>query len=50
MSQAYPTIDDWEMFSPAFEQFADVVTQLRSDASRQLEHGQVEQLLEKEGR
>jgi hypothetical protein len=50
MSQAYPTIDDWEMFSPAFEQFSDVVTQLRSDESRQLEHGQVEQLLEKEGR
>jgi hypothetical protein len=50
MSQAYTTLDDWEMFSPAFEPFADVVTQLRSDESRQLEHGQVEQLLEKEGR
>ena len=39
MSQAYTTIDDWEMFSHAFEQFAHVVTQLRSDESRQLEHG-----------
>lgn len=50
MSQAYTTIDDWEMFFHAFEQFSDVVTQLRSDESRQLEHGQVEQLLEQEGR
>lgn len=50
MSQAYTTIDEWEMFSHAFEQFSDVVTQLRSDASRQLEHGQVEQFLDTEGR
>jgi hypothetical protein len=50
MSQAYTTIDEWEMFSPAFEQFSDVVTQLRSEESRQLGHGQVEQFLEQEGR
>jgi hypothetical protein len=50
MFQAYTTIDDWEMFSHAFEQFCDVVTQLHSDESRQLEYGQVEQLLEQEGR
>lgn len=50
MSQAYTTIDDWEMFSNAFEQFADIVTHLRSEASHHLEHGQVEQLLEQEGR
>jgi hypothetical protein len=50
MSQAYTTSDEGEMFSPAFEQFSDVVTQLRSEESRQLGHGQVEQFLEKEGR
>lgn len=50
MSQAYTTIDEWEEFSGAFEQFTDVVTQLRSDQSQHLDHGQVEQLLETEGR
>jgi hypothetical protein len=50
MSQAYTTIDEWEEFSGAFEQFTDVVTQLRSAQSQHLDHGQVEQLLETEGR
>lgn len=50
MSQAYTTSDAWDMFSHAFEQFSDMITQLRADASRQLEHGQVEQFLDTEGR
>jgi hypothetical protein len=50
MSQAYSTIDAWEEFSGAFQQFTNVVTQLRSEAAQHLEHGHVEQLLETEGR
>jgi hypothetical protein len=45
MSQAYTTIDDWKMFSGAFEKFSDIVTSLHSPQSQQLDHGQIEQLL-----
>jgi hypothetical protein len=50
MSQAYTTIDEWEEFSGAFAQFRDVVEPLRAEASQHLEHGDVEQFLEIEGR
>jgi hypothetical protein len=50
MSQAYTTVDEWEVFSCAFEQFTHVVTSLRSPESQQLEHGDVEQFIESEGR
>jgi hypothetical protein len=50
MSQAYTTCDEWEEFSGAFEQFTAVVSYLRSDLSQQLDHGQVEQYLETQGR
>jgi hypothetical protein len=50
MSQVYTTIDEWEAFSCAFEQFTAVVTHLRSPQAQQLDHGQVEQFLETEGR
>jgi hypothetical protein len=50
MSQAYTTFDEWEEFSGAFEQFTAVVSHLRSDLSQQLDHGQVEQYLETQGR
>jgi hypothetical protein len=50
MSQAYTTIDDWKMFSGAFEKFSDIVTSLHSPQSQQLDHGQIEQLLDTEGR
>ena len=50
MSQVYMTSDAWEEFSYAFEQFTAVVTHLRSPEAQQLDHGQVEQFLETEGR
>lgn len=50
MSQAYTTIDEWKMFSGAFEKFSDIVTSLHSPQSQQLDHGQIEQFLDIEGR
>jgi hypothetical protein len=50
MSQAYTTIDDWKMFSDAFAKFSDMVTALHSPQSQQLDHGQIEQFLDLEGR
>jgi hypothetical protein len=50
MSQVYRTSDEWEEYSYAFEQFTAVVTHLRSPETQQLDHGQVEQFLETEGR
>jgi hypothetical protein len=50
MSQAYTTRDEWEEFSCAFEQLTHVVTHLRAEQSQQLDHGHIEQFLEKAGR
>lgn len=50
MSQVYTTSDEWEEFSGAFEQFTAMVTHVRSHEAQQLDHGQVEQFLETEGR
>jgi hypothetical protein len=50
MSQAYTTFDEWEEFSGAFEPFTAVVSHVRSDLSQHLDHGQVEQYLETQGR
>jgi hypothetical protein len=51
MSQAYTTIDEeWNAFSGAFEQFSEMVTSLHSSQAQQVDHGQIEQFLETEGR
>ena len=50
MSQVYTTSDEWAEFSGAFEQFTAMVTHVRSHEAQQLDHGQVEQFLETEGR
>ena len=50
MSQAYTTIDEWKEFASAFEKFSDIVTSLRGPQSEQLDHAQIEQLLDVEGR
>jgi len=50
MFQAYTTIEEWKEFSFAFEQFRDVVTHLCSESSQQLDHGEIEEFLETEGR
>ena len=50
MSQSYTTIDEWEAFSHAFEQFYNLVEHLCSEESQQLDHGAVERFLETEGR
>ena len=50
MSQAYTTHDEWEEFSGAFEQFSAVVAHLRSEQAQPLDHGHIEQFLEKAGR
>jgi hypothetical protein len=51
MSQAYTTIDEeWNEFSGAFEKFSDMVTLLHSSQAQQVDHGQIEQFLETEGR
>jgi hypothetical protein len=50
MSQAYTTVDDWKMFSDAFEKFSEMVTSLRSSQSQPSDHGQIEQFLDIEGR
>jgi len=50
MSQAYTTVEDWKMFSDAFEKFSEMVTSLRSSQSQQSDHGQIEQFLDIEGR
>jgi hypothetical protein len=50
MSQVYTTSDEWEEFSGAFEQCTAMVTHGRSHAAQHLDHGQVEQFLETEGR
>lgn len=49
MSQAYTTTGEWEEFYAAFEQFTNVVNQLRSHDTEQLDHGEVERFIEKEG-
>jgi hypothetical protein len=41
MSQAYTTVEDWKMFSDAFEKFSEMVTSLRSSHSQQSDHGQI---------
>jgi hypothetical protein len=50
MSQAYTTIDAWAECSCACEPLHDVVTHVRSEASQQLDHGEVERFLAMEGR
>lgn len=50
MSQAYTTINEWKEFASALEKFADIVTSLRCPQSEQLDHAQIEQLLDVEGR
>jgi hypothetical protein len=51
MSQAYTTIDaEWNEFSGAFEKFSDMVMSLHSSQAQQVDHGQIEQFLETEGR
>lgn len=50
MSQAYTTSSEWEEFSGAFEQFSEMVMQLRSPLSQQLDHGHIEQALATQGR
>ena len=50
MSQAYTQTGQWAAFSSAFEQFSGVVNRLRSHETGELEHGDIERLIETEGR
>jgi hypothetical protein len=50
MSQSYTTVEDWKTFCGAFEKFQEMTTYLNSDSARGLEHGQVEDFLDLEGR
>lgn len=50
MSQAYTTLDEWEVFSSAFEKFSDMVAVLHDAPAQQFDHGQVEKFLETSGR
>jgi hypothetical protein len=50
MSQAYTTLDEWTVFSSAFEKFSDMVTTLHDAPAQQFDHGQVEKFLETSGR
>ena len=50
MSQAYTPLDEWTVFSSAFETFSDMVTTLHDAPAQQFDHGQVEQFLETSGR
>jgi hypothetical protein len=50
MSQAYTTINEWEAFSYAFEQFYSLIEHLCAEEPQQLDHGEVERFIETEGR
>ena len=50
MSQAYTTLDEWEVFSSAFEKFSSMVATLHDAQAPQLDHGQVEKFLDMSGR
>lgn len=50
MSQAYTTLDEWEVFSSAFDKFSDMVAALHGAKAQQFDHGQVETFLETSGR
>jgi hypothetical protein len=46
---AYTTEADFDEFVAAKEQFEEMISQLRSESTRTLEHGDVESLIAREG-
>ena len=50
MAQIYTFPGVMEEFSPAFKQFNHLIDDLRSPEASQMEHGEVEDLIEREGR
>jgi len=50
MSELYRYRSEFEEFSTAFEQFKHLVSELKNSSSMKMEHGEIEELIELEGR